>query len=84
MEESYDNMEVKAMVRNTLERSLGSVYSQKIEKNQRERVQVETKKAEETQSLDRVAQIKEQVQNGTYQLDMKKTSEKMALHLLNL
>ncbi|WP_300223959.1 flagellar biosynthesis anti-sigma factor FlgM [uncultured Helicobacter sp.] len=72
------------MVRNTLERSLGSVYSQKIEKNQRERVQVETKKAEETQSLDRVAQIKEQVQNGTYQLDMKKTSEKMALHLLNL
>ena len=72
------------MVRNTLERSLGSVYSQKIEKNQRERVQVKTKKAEETQSLDRVAQIKEQVQNGTYQLDMKKTSEKMALHLLNL
>ena len=72
------------MVRNTLEISLGSVYSQKIEKNQRERVQVETKKAEETQSLDRVAQIKEQVQNGTYQLDMKKTSEKMALHLLNL
>ena len=72
------------MVRNTLERSLGSVYSQKIEKNQRERVQVETKKAEETQSLDRVAQIKEQVQNGTYQLEMKKTSEKMALHLLNL
>lgn len=72
------------MVRNTLERSLGSVYSQKIEKNQRERVQVETKKAEETQSLDRVAQIKEQVQNGTYQLDMKKTSEKMALNLLNL
>ena len=72
------------MVRNTLERSIGSVYSQKIEKNQRERVQVETKKAEETQSLDRVAQIKEQVQNGTYQLDMKKTSEKMALHLLNL
>ena len=72
------------MVRNTLERSLGSVYSQKIEKNQRERVQVETKKAEETQSLDRVAQIKEQEQNGTYQLDMKKTSEKMALHLLNL
>ncbi|HIY44137.1 MAG TPA: flagellar biosynthesis anti-sigma factor FlgM [Candidatus Helicobacter avistercoris] len=72
------------MVRNTLERSLGSVYSQKIEKNQRERVQVETKKAEETQSLDRVAQIKEQVQNGTYQLDMKKTSEKMVLHLLNL
>ena len=72
------------MVRNTLERSLGSVYSQKIEKNQRERVQVETKKAEETQSLDRVAQIKEQVQNGTSQLDMKKTSEKMELHLLNL
>ena len=72
------------MVRNTLERSLGSVYSQKLEKNQRERVQVETKKAEETQSLDRVAQIKEQVQNGTYQLDMKKTSEKMVLHLLNL
>lgn len=72
------------MIRNTVERSLGSVYSQKIEKNQKERVQAETKKVEETQSVDRVSQIKEQIQNGTYQLDMKKTSEKMALHLLNL
>lgn len=72
------------MIRNTIERNLGSIYSQKIEKNQRERVQAEVKKAEETQGVDRVAQIKEQIQNGTYQLDMKKTSEKMALHLLNL
>lgn len=72
------------MIRNTIERNLGSIYSQKIEKNQRERSQIEVKKSEESQRVDRVAQIKEQIQNGTYQLDMKKTSEKMALHLLNL
>lgn len=33
---------------------------------------------------DKVSQIKESVKNGTYQVDVQKTSEKMALNLLNL
>lgn len=72
------------MVRNTIGRNLSSVYSQNIEKNQHQKVQSEEKKIHESERVDRVAHIKEQIQNQTYSLDMKKTSEKMALHLLNL
>lgn len=74
------------MIRNTIERGLvGSVYSQKIDKNNvKSDKENEVKKSQEVKALDRVSQIKEQIQNGTYELDMKKTSEKMALNLLNL
>lgn len=75
------------MIRNTIERGLvGSVYSQKIDNknNVRSDKEGEVKKSQEVKALDRVSQIKEQIQNGTYELDMKKTSEKMALNLLNL
>lgn len=72
------------MVRNTTERVLvGSVYSQKIDRNSTNK-ENQVKKSQEVKTLDRVSQIKEQIQNGTYELDMKKTSEKMALNLLNL
>lgn len=76
--------EVLKMVRNTTERVLvGSVYSQKIDRNSTNK-ENQVKKSQEVKTLDRVSQIKEQIQNGTYELDMKKTSEKMALNLLNL
>lgn len=75
------------MIRNTIERGLvGSIYPQKIDNknNVRSDKEGEVKKSQEVKALDRVSQIKEQIQNGTYELDMKKTSEKMALNLLNL
>lgn len=73
------------MVRNSVEKGLvGSIYSQKIEKNNAANKDNQVKKNQEVKALDRISQIKEQIQNGTYELDMKKTSEKMALNLLNL
>lgn len=73
------------MIRNSIERGLvGSVYSQKMERNNATNKDNQVKKNQEVKALDRVSQIKEQIQNGTYELDMKKTSEKMALNLLNL
>lgn len=72
------------MIRNTTQQGLvGSVYAQNIEKNIINK-ESQVKKNQEVKALDRVSQIKEQIQNGTYELDMKKTSEKMALNLLNL
>lgn len=72
------------MVRNSTERVLvGSVYAQKLEKNITNK-ENQVKKDQGVKALDRVSQIKQQIQNGTYELDMKKTSEKMALNLLNL
>lgn len=72
------------MIRNTTQRGLvGSVYAQNIEKKTTNK-ENQVKKNQEVKALDRVSQIKEQIQNGTYELDMKKTSEKMALNLLNL
>lgn len=73
------------MIRNNIERGLvGSIYSQKMERNNTTNKDNQVKKNQEVKALDRVSQIKEQIQNGTYELDMKKTSEKMALNLLNL
>lgn len=73
------------MIRNSVERGLvGSIYSQKMERNNAANKDNQVKKNQEVKALDRVSQIKEQIQNGTYELDMKKTSEKMALNLLNL
>lgn len=72
------------MIRNSTERVLvGSGYTQKLEKNITNK-ENQIKKDQEVKVLDRVSQIKQQIQNGTYELDMKKTSEKMALNLLNL
>ncbi|PAF42238.1 flagellar biosynthesis anti-sigma factor FlgM [Helicobacter sp. 11S03491-1] len=42
-------------------------------------------KAQQTKEIaNQKAQIKESVKNNTYQIDLQKTSEKMALNLLNL
>ncbi|MDO7252919.1 flagellar biosynthesis anti-sigma factor FlgM [Helicobacter cappadocius] len=42
-------------------------------------------KPKNTQEVeDKAIQIKESVKNGTYRVDIQKTSEKMALNLLNL
>lgn len=43
---------------------------------------IRSKEAKEVD--DKVSQIKESIKNGTYQVDIHKTSEKMALNLLNL
>lgn len=73
------------MIRGTVEKGfVGSVYSQKIDKNTTNNKEAQVKKTQESKAIDRVSQVKEQIQNGTYELDMKKTSEKMALNLLNL
>lgn len=70
------------MIKNTIERSIGvgatfqktekAVKSQEVQKKQEEKVQ------------SKVSQIQDQIQNGEYKIDLKKTSEKMALNLLNL
>lgn len=41
-------------------------------------------KEKEQVQLSRVEQIKEQIKNGTYKIDLQQTSEKMASNLLNL
>lgn len=72
------------MIRNATQQGLvGSVYAQNIEKNTTNK-ENQVKKNQEVKALDKVSQIKEQIQNGTYELNMKKTSEKMALNLLSL
>ncbi|AAP77471.1 flagellar biosynthesis anti-sigma factor FlgM [Helicobacter hepaticus] len=43
----------------------------------------EVKEKEQTQ-LSKVEQIKEQIKNGEYKIDLQQTSEKMASNLLNL
>lgn len=72
------------MIRGIAEGGSRLAYSQKIEKNNREKSDTQIKKEEKIQQADRVSQIREEIQNGTYKLDMKKTSEKMAQNLLNL
>lgn len=48
----------------------------------------EVKEKEQTQStptqLSRAEQIKEEIKNGEYKIDLQQTSEKMASNLLNL
>lgn len=43
-----------------------------------------SKDIEEVTEQNRVAQIKEAIENKDYQIDLRKTSEKMALDLLNV
>ncbi|WP_299325452.1 flagellar biosynthesis anti-sigma factor FlgM [uncultured Helicobacter sp.] len=43
-----------------------------------------SKDMEEVREQNRVAQIKEAIENKDYKIDLRKTSEKMALDLLNV
>lgn len=43
-----------------------------------------SKDVEEVREQNRVAQIKEAIENKDYKIDLRKTSEKMALDLLNV
>lgn len=44
----------------------------------------ESTKEETKVNIDRLTQIKEQIQAGQYKVDLKQTSEKLALNLLGL
>ena len=71
------------MIKNTTEKSLlhlKSPYSQHKEKVESTKDLKETKDP----SADRLASLQNQIQKGEYKIDLKKTSEKMALNLLNL
>lgn len=46
--------------------------------------QKKSKDMEEVREQNRVAQIKEAIENKDYKIDLRKTSEKMALDLLNV
>lgn len=46
--------------------------------------QVRSKDVEEIVTQNKAAQIKESIDNKDYRIDLKRTSEKMALDLLNL
>lgn len=73
------------MIKNNVNRSaeLKSFYIHSQEKKTRD-MKTEEKKIEEISHSDRLSQIKEQIQSGTYKINLKKTSEKMALNLLGL
>jgi len=42
----------------------------------------QTKKTEQNRKLSRVEEIKQQIKNGTYKVDIDKTAESMAKYLL--
>lgn len=70
------------MIRNTTEKS--SIHLKNIDLQQKEKMQGKNSKKIENKSPDRLSQLQEQIQKGEYKIDLKKTSEKMALNLLNL
>lgn len=58
-------------------------YAKKVQKQKQDVASpIKTQKSEE--ELDKVSKIKKEIKQGTYKVDLKKTSEKMALNLLNL
>ena len=65
------NTSIKATA--TLNRDLISKQNENNEGKEKEQVQ-----------LSRAEQIKEQIKNGEYKIDLQQTSEKMASNLLNL
>ena len=65
------NTSIKATA--ALNRDLISKQNENNEVNEKEQVQ-----------LSRAEQIKEQIKNGEYKIDLQQTSEKMASNLLNL
>ncbi|BDB67251.1 hypothetical protein Hc94105_1468 [Helicobacter cinaedi] len=65
------NTSIKATA--TLNRDLISKQNENNEVKEKEQVQ-----------LSRAEQIKEQIKNGEYKIDLQQTSEKMASNLLNL
>lgn len=65
------NTSIKATA--TLNRDIISKQSENNEVKEKEQVQ-----------LSRAEQIKEQIKNGEYKIDLQQTSEKMASNLLNL
>lgn len=57
-------------------------YAKKVQKQKQEVANpIKTQKSED--EPDKVSRIKKEIQQGTYKVDLKKTSEKMALNLLN-
>lgn len=50
----------------------------------RQNENTEVKEKEQVQQLSRAEQIKEQIKNGEYKIDLRQTAQKMASNLLNL
>lgn len=70
------------MIKNTIDRSIGvGATFQKAEKAIKLQ---EAQKKQEEKAQNKVTEIQSQIQNGEYKIDLKKTSEKMALNLLNI
>lgn len=71
------------MIKNILDRSVGAGSTFKKTESLTNSREFQ-KKYEEEKIQSKVSQIQDQIQNGEYKIDLKKTSEKMALNLLNL
>lgn len=70
------------MVKGAINRSIGvDTTFQTMEKAFKPQ---DVQKKQDEKGVDRVTQIQDEIQNGQYKIDLKKTSEKMALNLLNL
>lgn len=70
------------MVKNITDRSIGvRATFKKMEKAVKTQ---ETEKKQEEKVQNKVSQIQGQIEKGEYKIDLKKTSEKMALNLLNI
>lgn len=74
------------MVKNNPLRTMqtGTLYSNIQKKEKMETHEKRTEAQKENKISDRVEEIQKAIQKGEYQIDLKKTSEKMALNLLNL
>ena len=60
------------------------IYNNTISSNvQNLSTQQHTKKTEETKKLSRVEEIKQQIKNGTYEINIDKTASALAKSLLN-
>ena len=60
------------------------IYNNTISSNiQNLSTQQQTKKTEETKKLSRVEEIKQQIKNGTYEINIDKTASALAKSLLN-
>lgn len=70
------------MIKNTIDRSIG--VGATFKKTEKAVKTQETQKKQEDKIQSKVSQIQDQIQKGEYKIDLKKTSEKMALNLLNI
>ncbi len=70
---------------NSVRTDISSIKDMGYNNNDEKKLNVQNKKdIQEVTHQNKIAQIKESIDNKDYQIDLRKTSEKMALDLLNL